>query len=55
MTTTATAFRIRITRRNGVKALLPDCAFLLRESAEQYIRKYVPACQRPEVVAPLEG
>lgn len=44
-------FRIRITRRNGVRALVPDCSFLLRECAEQYAAKYIPKYQKAEIVA----
>lgn len=46
----ATKYKIRITRRNGVRAMVPDCQFDSRESAERYSDKYVPTFQRPEIV-----
>jgi len=48
-------FKIRITRRNGVRAMVPDCQFSSRESAEAYSEKYIPTFQRPEIVTGAEG
>jgi hypothetical protein len=52
---TATKYKIRITRRNGVRALVPDCQFDSRQSAERYSDKYIPTFQRPEIVAVVVG
>lgn len=46
----AAVFHVRITRRNGVRALIADCRFDSRESAERYVAKYVPTFQQPEIV-----
>lgn len=45
----AEVYKIRITRRNGVEAWYPDGNWSTQESAEAYMRRYVPSYQQPRV------